>query len=302
MADKKDLTALVNLKAMEVSLVDAGANLKKRFPVFKQKESSMNEEILKMVLQTEVDEEARLEDWISKAKLSDKGKEAIKGALRLLSGYKDELPGDALEKLAEAAGYSTPKAKEQTKKGCGDGEDESPLPEEGKQTMKKALDDPEFAAVFKAQQDELTALKSVNENVTKALKVEKDKRELNEWTQKAREDLSHFPGKSSEELGVMLKALSDQNPESAKAQFELLKQASEAMKTSAILKEAGQFGGDSKPTSAWVEVELIAKELVQKSTDRDFTKEKAIDLVLQRDPDLYNRYLKENPAQCGGRN
>jgi hypothetical protein len=301
MADK-GLTTLLDLNAKEVSLVDAGANLKKRFPVFKKKESVMNEEILKAVLQTEVDEEARLEGWFSKAKLSDKGKDALKGALRLLSGYKDELPADTMDKLAELAGYPAPK-EEKTKKGCGESDEEDLPPKEEKTKMKKALDDPEFAAVFKAQQDELAALKSVNENVTKALKVEKDKRELNEWTQKAREELSHFPGKSSEELGVMLKALSDQNLESAKAQFDLLKAASEAMKTSSILKEAGQFnGGDSKPTSAWVGIEAIAKDLVLKSADRSFTREKAIELTLQRDPELYNRYLSENPAQSGGRN
>jgi hypothetical protein len=166
---------------------------------------------------------------------------------------------------------------------------------------KKALD-PELEAVFKAQKDQIDLLQKANEDSIAALKIEKDKRELNEWIKKAEDGLSHYPGQSSTALGTMLKGLHDSDPELATKQFEMLKAASDAMKTSSVLKEAGRFGGDAEPSSAWAKVEKSASELVQKSADRAFTKEKAIDLVLERNPDLYAEYLNENPAQTGRRN
>jgi len=302
---KKGLTELTDLNAFEVSLVDAGANKKKRFPVFKQEEFSMDE-ILKAVLETEIDEEGKLNDWFEKAKLSAEGQNAVKGALRLLSGYKDQIPGDVLSKLSELVGF--PASEKKTKK-SNEKEDEIPISEKKKaeckpeeeemRKVKKELS-PELEEIFKAQEIQLAAMKSANEEITKALKVEKDKRETAEWIDKASRELSHFPGKSAKDLGVMLKALNDSSPERAQEQFALLKSASDAMKTSSIFKEAGIGGAaDSQNGSAWEKIEKMASGLVEKSADKSFTVAKAIDLVIQRNPALYQEYLNEHPRQTG---
>jgi len=307
----KGLTELTDLNAMEVSLVDAGANLKKRFPVTKSKLRSANmpnDEILKAVLDTPVDEEESLVEYFEKAKMSAEAQKAAKGALRILAAYKDQLPEDALQKLADAAGYPAPKQKAKKE------EDEhgypypkkkekaiaSPDEEDEMKKVKKNLS-PELEEIFKAQETQLAAMKAANEEITKALNVEKDKRETAEWIDKATKELSHFPGKSSKELGIMLKALNDSSPDRAQEQFLLLKSASDAMKTSAIFKESGIGGGtaDSQNGSAWEKIEKMASGLVEKSADKTFTVQKAIDLVIQRNPALYEEYLNEHPAQSG---
>lgn len=230
------ITELTELKALEVSLVDAGANKKKRFPIFKQ-ELDMDE-ILKAVLETEVDEEAKLGEWLEKAKLSDKGKAAVTSVLRMLSAYKDELPKDVLDALAATVGYDKAKAKKEEPKK----EEDEEMTEEKKEVKKEEMD-PEVAAVMKAQATEMEALKAQNEQITKALRAETDARKLMEWTAKAEQELSHYPGKSAKELGLMLKTAEDKDPEFAKQQFEVLKSASVAFAASPILKEAGRTGG-----------------------------------------------------------
>jgi len=273
----KQLTELTELQALEVSLVDAGANLKKRFPVFK-KEKNMDAEILKAVLETEVDEEAKLSEWLEKAKLSDKGQAAVKSVLRMLSAYKDELPKDVLDALASTVGYPAPKEKQ----------------------VKKDFS-PEVEEVLKAQTSEIDALKTRNDEITKALKTETDKRELVEWTQKAERELSHYPGKSTKEIGTMLKALHDKDPELAKQQFEIMKSASDAFAASPILQEAGRNTISENRGGAWEQIEKMADGFVEKSGDMKITKEKAIRKVLELRPDLYNQYLDEHPAQCAAR-
>jgi hypothetical protein len=317
----KDLTQLSGLNSLEVSLVERGANKKKRFPIFKQEDQMDHEfeEILKAVLETEVDEETDLEEWFAKAKVSPKGMAAVKSALRMLSAYKDELPKDALDKLAAAAGYPSPKAAQQEE----EEEDKYKYPEaKSKDKIKKWLDSmpeelrktieytepkeeepvhdklpEEVQAVLKAREDELKAIKAENEKITKALEVERDKRELEEWTAKAEKELSHYPGKSTEELGKMLKDLHDANPEVAKVQFDSMKAASEAIKKSALLAERGSVGGVSQSGSAWEKICKMADGLVEKSTDVNFTREAAIAKVLDMRPDLYSEYLDEHPRQ-----
>lgn len=299
---KKDLTELTELNALEVSLVDAGANKKKRFPVFKQEKENMDQEILKAVLETEVDEEASpaLGEWLEKQKISEKGQAAVRSVLRMLSAYKDELPKDVLDKLADVAGYPMPKAKAAMPE---DEEDKYPMPKD--KTKKKDEEvckmeqdkTPELDEIQKAQATEIDALRKQNEEINKKLKAETDKRELAEWIQKAENDLSHYPGKSSQELGTLLKGLHDKDPEFAKQQFEVFKSASDAFASSGILGEAGRSGALSGGGSAWDKVEKMAEGLVEKSEDIHMTKEKAVVKVLEARPDLYSQYLRENPAQ-----
>jgi hypothetical protein len=108
------LKELSDLELDEVSLVDMPA-IKRKFLIVKKQEENM-EEKQDLVLE---DVEAEVEKAIS-----DKGINAIKGALKMLDAYKDEFPTkvkDAIKVLAEAAGYGYPEGyakpkKEETKK------------------------------------------------------------------------------------------------------------------------------------------------------------------------------------------
>jgi hypothetical protein len=313
----KELTALTGLKAAEVSLVTRGANRKKRFPIFKTEESMDMQEILKAVLETETDGEAELDAVLKEAKVSDKGQGAAKGALRILQAFKDEMPKDVLAKLASIAGY-TEKAKKPEdemmngkdkmktkKKGESEEDDEYGYPDATSKKVKKGLESlPEdvrkdVEGLFKAQTDELEALRKQNDEVQKSLKAERDARELESWVEKAKTELSHFPGQSAEEMGKTLKGLADINPELAKKQFEQMKAASAAIKKSSMFSEGGiptnpNMGGGGG--SAWDQITKMADGIVEKS-DKPMSREKAMAQVMKNHPDLYQRYLSEHPQQ-----
>jgi hypothetical protein len=288
---KKDLTALSELKAAEVSLVKRGANKKKRFPIFKE-DQMVEEEILKAVLETEAEGEESLIELLTVEKASDKGVSAAKSALRILQAFKDEMPEGVLNALAKVAGME--KAQDKPKE-----EEEMKKEEE----VKKEELPEEAQAIFKAQEEQIKALKEQNDLVIKQLREEKDQRELEAWISKAETELTHFPGKSFEEMGKLLKSLHDVNPETAKEQFETMKAASDALKTSDVFKEAGKRAGVTVKKSAWEKIEELAKGLVEKSNDVNFDLEVAIAKVMDspRGAELYNEYLDEHPQQCGRR-
>lgn len=303
--NRDDLEMLTHSQTGEISLVKRGANKKKRFPMFKSQEERMDteSEILKAVLETEVEEEAKIPELFEK-KLSAKAEGAVKMALRALSSYKDELPTDVIDKLAAAAGYPAPKEKEypvpddeEKKKAMGNEEEEDKMKK--KTPVKKTELDPLVEEMLKSRDDEIKSVKEENAEIRKSLKEEQDKRKLDEWTAKAREELSHYPGKSAEEMGEMLKALEDANPGLAKSQFAQMKQASDMLKESAMLKSAGATILGTSEASAMGQVEKLAKDLMLKSESIGMTKEKAVREVLNRRPDLYDVYLEENPKQTG---
>jgi hypothetical protein len=291
---EKNLDELSHLIAVELSLVKKGANEKKRFPIFKAKELGMDtQEILKAVLETEVKGENDLAEIVKSEKVSEKGAAAMKGALRLMVSFKDEMPEGALRKMQALTGQAKP--------GFSFPEgDEIPkwleaMPAALREQIKKAAEPvkapelpPEAQAIFKAQQDKL-------ETVQKALKVETDKREIAEWVQKASTDLSHYPGKSMNELAVMLKSLNDVNPDLATAQFESMKAASAALKGSGLLGTAGAKG-EQGVASAMGKIDALAKGLIEKA-EKPMSKEQAVAKVLAAHPELYENYLAENQAQ-----
>lgn len=289
---------ITDMDTDEVSLVDRGANKKKRFPFYKaaskQGRSQMQEEILKAVLETPVDGEDRFVQGIQKA-LSDQAVAALKGALRLLVGFKDELPQDALEKLAAAAGYGypTPGGEEAA---APDGypapEEKATKPEEDKQAegCQKAAMPPEVEAIFKAQASELEA-------VRKQLADETDRRRMAEWIQKARTDLSHYPGKSTDDLAKMLFDMEKLSPEMAGASFDSMKAVSAAFSGSPILKSEGTSAAPETDTGSVVEqIRKEADALIAKA-EKPMTREQAVAKIVRQKPEMYAAYLKERETK-----
>lgn len=139
---------------------------------------------------------------------------------------------------------------------------------------------PEQRAFFKKQQEKVEAAE-------KMAKAEKEARLNKEFIQKAAE----FDGLAvkAEELGPVLKAASESLSEEQFAKLEeVLKGASNAIKTGEVFKEVGS--GEAGSSSVWDEIQKKAEEL--RKEDTSLSKEAAETRVLEENPDLYTRYIK----------
>jgi len=284
---------LKDLDAVEVSLVPKGAN-RKRFLIFKEDDSLM-EEILKAVLETELEDEQKVEEVLKAAKLSGKAQNAVKGALRLLNAYKDELPKDIMKTLAELAGYGYPAPAEKAKDKKDEEEDKKkkygyPAPtkkEDGSYDFSGIPEEvrPAVEVLWEEQQE---AVKKAEE-LEKVLKEERDKQLRKEFVQKAATDFGNLPTKP-EEFGLVLKGLAEKAPEEYAKLEGVLKAANEAIQKGALYAEIGRSGGFSGGY-AMSKIEAAANSLVQK--DASMTKEQAITKALEMHPELYTEYLQE---------
>ena len=296
---KKPLTELEMDEAGEISVVDWGANNKKRFPVWKSKDHKMDEieTIIQAVIEQEVDAEKGLAELVTKAKLSEKGAAAVKTVVRMLEGFKDELPPNILGMLAGLTKMEAPapaKKKEEE-----DGKLPEVKKEENKPIAKALADLPEPVRKALEEKDaardlEIKTLTDNNAKITKALEDEKDARELAGWVEKAKTELSHYPGESFEESAASLHAIHKINPKLAETQFASMKKASDALKGSEIFKNKGSKG-DVAGGSAWDKIEKMAAGIVEKSADTSVTKAQAITRVLATEEGqaLYAEYEAE---------
>lgn len=279
----KNLTALVDTEIPRVDVVDAGANLTKRFPIWKGLKMTHKEMIVKF-LETPSQDEAKVEEY--KKTLSEPARAAFEAVFRTLAGFRDEIPGDMIKKMAEALNLEAPEAPvapvvvpvEPPK--TPDKKDDELMTED----IKKALEARD--TVNKALSDKL-------ETVTKALETERDIRVMNEWIGKCEKNLSHYPGKSMTEMAKVLKALAVVDPKLADAQFETMKSASEAIKKGALLDEQGKSGSGDTGT-VMDKIEKAAIEIMK--TDK-VTHPVAVTKALDANPDLYREYLAENSKQ-----
>jgi len=298
---KEDLTEIKNVKTDEVSLVDKGANKKKRFPIYKQ-ESPMNEDIIKAVLETQVDEETNIDEFIKKSELDETGAQVVKGALRLLAGFKDKLPTETLSELAKVAGYEVPVSKAKKEKEIPPKEMMEDEEDEEEMKMKKSLEAlpeelrKEFETIQKAQNDKIAELTNQNQVFAKQLKEERDRRETEEWVAKCKEHLAALPGKTAQEHGESFKKMADADPELAKEQFAVLKAAADAVKEGNLYKELGGRGEDTTG-SVMTKINKAAAKLME--GDSKLSKEKAFLKALENDSTLYAEYMNEHPAQSG---
>ncbi len=285
---------LRDLEAVEVSLVPKGAN-RKRFLIFKEDDPPM-QEILKAILETELDDEKKVDEVLKAAKLSDKAQNAVKGALRLLNAYKDELPKDIMKTLAGLAGYGYPEPTEKQKgKDKDDDEDKKkkygyPAPvkkEDGSWDFSGIPEEvrPMVEALWKEHLEEVKK----REELERVLKEERDKQARKEFIQKAATEFGNLPVKP-EEFGLVLKGLAEKAPEEYAKLEGVLKAANEAIEKGALFAEVGRSGA-LPGASAMSKIEAVANSLVQK--DASMTKEQAIAKALELHPELYTEYLQE---------
>lgn len=280
---------LRDLDVAEVSLVPKGAN-RKKFLLLKEEEVSNMpdmQEILRAVLETELDNEVAVEEVLKTASLSEQAASAIKGALRLLEAYKDELPKDIMQTLAGLVGYGYPAPTQKTEK-----EDDKMNP------IIKADGSIDFEAVPEEVRPAIEMLWKENQEAVKKaaelekiLKEEHDRQATREYIAKASE-FKGLPVKP-EEFGPVLKSLAEAAPEAYAKLDGVLKAADEAAIQARFLEELGASG--PSPSSAMGKIDAMADAIIEK--DSNMTHEQAVDKVLAKHPELYTEYQAESKAR-----
>ncbi len=293
------INKLTELDTLGVSLVKRGAN-RKRFALAKAEEPMDEIEILKAVLEddTEFENAEQVAEAIEKAQLSAKAQSAVKGALRLLNAFKDELPEDTLDMLATMAGFPSPSSKtmdedkQQTTKGEEMPEEQEVVKsEETVEVQVPAEIKEKMEALWKSQQEAIAKA----EKLEAALKTERDERLVKEFVAKSADEYANIPGKA-EDLGLLIKSLYDLDAERAVAIEAVLKGANAAIGTT-LLNDIGSGKAPAVSTgSAWEQINQMAESMVEKSAS-PVSKAAMIAKALEQNPKLYNEYLAENAAQ-----
>jgi hypothetical protein len=309
----KVLNALTDVETPELSLVARGAQRK---PVaFTKSEEGMPdgmEEILKSVLELELDNEAEVEKVLKAGDMSDKGKLAVRSALKVLGAFKEEMPRNVMETLSKLSGF--PGAKQDPPE-----DPKAPKPENGKEgaakikkqtngdypypkPIKKAdgryqFDEsvpeeirPQLAALWKSQEAaeerEKEAVKKAEELET-ILKAERDERREKEFIKKA-EELPLIPGEATEK-GKLLKQVSDLDSDLGGKIEEIFKTLNEQLAQSALLEIRG--GGGGKEVDAYETIVRKAEEI--RKADPSLSAVQARVKVIKEHPELKAAYYEE---------
>ena len=337
------ITALTDLETVEVSLVPAGANLKKRFPIMKRDEDSSMSDILHAVIDAQTSDESHFDKVAKSANLSEEAAAAVKGAMKILNAYSDMIPAEqALAVVSEGLGVKKATEFEEGKESEGaklsdeeEDEEEEEVKElsemitesekatefeEGKESEGTTIADEEEDEAEKAKKEnpdslqksldaldpaireQVTALwKSQKEAIAKADKLEKslakerDERVRKEFISKAQTEFRFVPGKSPEELGLMLKSLYAMDSQIAKDIEGIFKSVSAMVEKGDLLDELGSsMTGEAASGSAYSKLDNIAKSRVAKS---DESYAKAFEKSMRENPVIYTDYLNEQANQ-----
>lgn len=291
---------LTNIDVAEVSLVRKPAN-KRAFLIYKaldMKEGGdcfMGDlkdklfDVLAADLPVEFEEKIKLEN------ASDEIKQVVKGIVKLLRAYKNDLPEDILEIVADIAELKVPERIVYQDKPLD--EEEALIFQGLPQPVKKADGSYDLSSVPKEMRAIIEALwkqAEKAETLAKELKAEKQLRIKKEFEEKAAQ-FDNLPI-TTEELGHILRVFSEKAKEEYEKLERLLMAVNEALEQSALFKEVGSshfsVGGD-----AWSKVEKMAESLIQK--EQGLTKEKAIAKIFEMNPKLYEEYLREKINKGG---
>jgi len=275
---------LTAVQTAEVSLVKRGAN-NKRFALTKSEEKMPFNELAKTVLEVEAEGESKLVETLKASGVADDVIDVAVANFRIQSGFKDKLSKDAFDVVAKSSGYATAEKKAEEKV-----IEKAHTPIEMPEEMRKAFDD---------QQAELVALrKEAAEKDERIKKIEKAAA-LKEYITKCESQYSHVPGLSSEEMGDMLQKAYAISSDMGQRLEKTWAETSQALKKSRLLAAQGVTSINDGSGTAWGKMETLAKELVLKTNG--LSNGKAMKIVMEQNPELYQEYLNENPAQQGRR-
>ena len=297
MAKKRRVTSLKDVRTHEVSLVESGANLKRRFPIMKAARGNTMkmENILVEVLKAEGRSEAiaKLEEDMEKMELPEDAKAAISAAMKLLESFSDMMPvSDALQALRTANGEKVEveiEASEEEEAEKAEHEDEEMKKEDEEEELKKSLGELPDAARAAVE----ALWKSNRELVEKSQKLESElgqelaKRERSEFIAKSEKSLCNVPGHSLEEVCDLVLEAKARDADFGARIEKALTAASNGMKGGATLVEAGSNAPVEASGDAWERIQQLANEEVQKSGG---SMASAIAKTIQTNPALYAEY------------
>ena len=333
------ITALTDVETLEVSLVPAGANKKKRFPVMKSLEKEKMSDILHAVIDAPSSEDNQFETVLKSADINEETAQALKGAMKILNAYSDTLPADsAVDLISKGLGLEKMDHSDKEKEKAEDEEAEKEKEEEAekgeevekpdhyeeKEEHEDKVEETSLASEIQEEKEEeeekgedmaeksiqkslnelpenvrgqMTALwKSQRDAIAKADKLEKslqaerDERLRKEYVSKAEKEFPHIPGKSSEELGIMLKTLAAVAPKVAEDLETVFKSVSTTIEKADLFKEFGTNTETSGGANAYAKLDTMAKQVVQKSGGSYAL---AFEQVMKKHPELYSQYLEE---------
>lgn len=160
---------------------------------------------------------------------------------------------------------------------------------------------PETSRVLKAQQNEIEALRKESQGLQEILKAERVERIRKEYVAKCTKEFPLVPGMTSDEMGEMLQKAYEVSDEFGQNLEKQWTQTQASLSKSQLLVNQGFVSAnDGSPAQgAWGKIQELAKQRVQKA-DGGLSEAKALDMVLKENPDLYQEYLNENPAQTTG--
>ena len=315
------ITSLKDVKTLEVSLVESGANKKKRFPVMKAKVPPMDD-ILVEVLKADGQTEAvlKLEEQLKKEEMPEDAKAAMKAAMKLLQAYSDVMPvKQALTALSNAAHEDKEekaehkdkeeKAEHDDKKEKNEHYDKAEHEEDeakkmkDEEELKKSLDGlpaparKAIDAIWKAKEE----LVAKSELLEKQLGQEIAKRARREYVAKAEKTLCNIPGHSLDDV-VDLVIEAKARDEGFGSRIEkALEASSAALQGGALLVEAGRSVPDMSGGDSWSKIQRIAKSEVEKSGG-SLSMPQAIAKTIQTNPALYEAYNADRERKnVGGR-
>ena len=290
------ITSLKDVKTLEVSLVERGANLTRRFPLMKARGETMGE-ILVEVLKAEGQSEAVLKlESMLKEEMPEDAKAAILAAMKLLEAFSDIMPvGDALAALGGASGEEVEAAEEEPAE-----EDEAEKMEEEDDELKKTLDNlpPAAQAAIDAIWKDREELVAKSAELEKSLGEEIAKRSRREYLGKAEKTLCNIPGHSLDEVVDLMIEVKATNEELGARVEKALEASSAALQGGALLVEAGRSVPDTTGGDPWAKIQKIAKSEVEKSSGA-LTMPQAIAKTIQTNPALYAEYNEERNNQGG---
>ena len=242
---------LMDLVVDRVDLVDEGANTAAFIKLYKRKERDAIMDFNEIIAKLKPEHAEVIQEEIAKAKA-----EVPEEIAKELS--------DTREKL-DITETELTKMKEEVKKS------KEPAQEENFEEVLKNLD-PAVQKVFKSLQSQ----KEAAEQVAKQLNEQKEEEEA---IKKAK-TLKALPVEE-DKLVQVVKGVSDDV-------YEILKSAAKVLEESEIFEEIGKGKGGAGSTDAWSKIEKKADEIAKRDS---ITKEKAIGVVINENPELYKEYL-----------
>ena len=242
---------LIDLVVDRVDLVDEGANSAAFIKLYKRKGMETGMDFNEIISKLKPEHAEIIQAEVAKAKAEVPAEVAAE-----LSDTKEAL---------EKSKAELEKIKEEVKKS------KEPAQEENFEEVLKSLD-PAVQKVFKS----LQAQKEAAEQVAKQLTEQKEEEEA---IKKAKA-LKALPVEE-EKLVQVVKGISDDV-------YEILKSAAKVLEESDIFEEVGKGKGGTDSTDAWSKIEKKADEIAKRD---GITKEKAIGVVINENPELYKEYL-----------